>query len=798
MSIWHLTYSGYDPNDEPLREALCTLGNGYFATRGAAPESRADGVHYPGTYVAGCYNRLRSEVAGEVVENESIVNMPNWLMLDFNVDGDGWFDVGRVNTEEYEQDLDMYSGVLTRSFLAVGPNGRRTRIVQRRFVHMAEPHLAGLQTTFVAENWSGRIQVRSGLDGRVTNSGVARYREFDGKHLIPSETEAVGRDMVHLQVQTSQSRLRISQAARTRVLVDGEPEDSVGELFEEPGLIGLCFSIELKEGKPVAVEKTVAMYTSRDRAISEPGLEAKKEVARAPAFEDLLGSHKLAWENLWLECGMEMESDQRSAMVVHLHIFHLLQTLSRNTIALDAGVPPRGLHGEAYRGHILWDELFVFPFLNLRIPEVTRALLQYRYYRLDEARWLARKSGHKGAMYPWQSGSDGREESQRIHLNPLSGRWIPDNSDLQRHVNIAVAYNVWSYYQVTGDVDFVSLYGAEMLIEIARFWASIAEYNPSIDKYEIGGVMGPDEYHDAYPDAAEPGLDNNAYTNIMAVWVLCRAIEAIECLPSDRREALWDSLGLSDEELDLWTTMSRKMRVVFHGDGIISQFERYDDLKEFDWDGYRQKYGNIQRLDRILESKGDTPNRYKMSKQADVLMLFYLLSADELGALFKRLGYPFDYETIPKNVEYYAKRTSHGSTLSRIVHSWVLARSQRERSWHLFEAARESDVTDIQGGTTSEGVHLGAMVGTVDLVQRCYTGMETREGALWLSPYLPEQLGALEYDVRYRRHRLTIRVSQDTISVSAGKSNESPIKIGVRDKKFELKQGERKQVRLSR
>jgi hypothetical protein len=111
-----------------------------------------------------------------------------------------------------------------------------------------------------------------------------------------------------------------------------------------------------------------------------------------------------------------------------------------------------------------------------------------------------------------------------------------------------------------------------------------------------------------------------------------------------------------------------------HADGIISQFEGYDALEEFDWDGYRERYGDIHRLDRILEAEGDTPNRYKVSKQADVLMLFYLFSADELALLFEQLGYPFDHETIPKNVEYYLARTSHGSTLSQVVHSWVLAR----------------------------------------------------------------------------------------------------------------------------
>ena len=208
--------------------------------------------------------------------------------------------------------------------------------------------------------------------------------------------------------------------------------------------------------------------------------------------------------------------------ILNVHVFHLLQTVSKHTIDLDVGVPARGWHGEAYRGHVFWDEVFIFPFLNLHLPDLTRALLQYRYRRLPTARRAAAAAGFEGAMYPWQSGSSGREETQTMHLNPNSGNWLPDNSHLQRHINIAVAYNVWQYFQATGDVEFLAFYGAEMLVEIARFWSSIATYNKALDRFEIRHVMGPDEYHDAYPGADEPGLHNNAYTNVMVAWLLRR------------------------------------------------------------------------------------------------------------------------------------------------------------------------------------------------------------------------------------------------------------------------------------
>jgi alpha,alpha-trehalase len=369
-----------------------------------------------------------------------------------------------------------------------------------------------------------------------------------------------------------------------------------------------------------------------------------------------------------------------------------------------------------------------------------------------------------------------------VHLNPKSGRWIPDHSWLQRHSNLAIALNIWRYYQATEDTEFLSYHGAEVLLEIARFFASITSYNQELGRYEILRVMGPDEYHEAYPDSEEEGLNNNSYTNVMVVWLLVHARKIIDLLSDYRREEICQKLGLDQQELDRWDDISRKMRVVFHGDGIISQFEGYDELLEFDWEGYRQKYGNIHRLDRILEAEGDTANRYKLSKQGDVLMLFYLFSAETLAGLFEHMGYDFDSEIIPRNVEYYMHRTSHGSTLSRIVHSWVLARSDRSHAWKFFVQALESDVADVQGGTTQEGIHLGAMSGTVDLLQRAYTGIDLLHNRLCVNPCLPEELARLRLRMRFRGHLLMIEITHDKLTVESLKAHIGPLEIGVGDR----------------
>jgi alpha,alpha-trehalase len=474
--------------------------------------------------------------------------------------------------------------------------------------------------------------------------------------------------------------------------------------------------------------------------------------------------------------------------VVRLHLLQLLQTVPNRAVDLDAGVPARGLHGEAYRGHIFWDELFVFPVLNLRAPETTRSLLRYRYRRLPEARRAAREAGLAGAMFPWQSGSDGREESQKLHLNPNSGRWNPDASARAHHIGSTVAYNVWQYYQVTGDLEYLIENGAEMLAEIARFWVSRAAFDEKLGRYGIRGVIGPDEFHSGYPDAPYDGVDNNAYTNVMAVWVIVRALDALDALPLRDRLDLMERLGIRGRELDTWDDVSRRMYVPFH-DGVISQFEGYGDLAELDWHGYRQRYGDIQRLDRILEAENDSVNRYQASKQADVLMLFYLLSSDELRELFARMGYRFTPEQIPKTVDYYVHRTSHGSTLSGVVHAWVLARGDRERAMRYFQQVLMSDVADIQGGTTAEGIHIAAMAGSIDLLQRCFTGIETRADRLILSPMWPESLGALRLPIYYRGYRLHLTIHGRIAEISVDPTDHPAIEVECRGKVQRLTPG---------
>ncbi|PWK65188.1 trehalose/maltose hydrolase-like predicted phosphorylase [Streptomyces sp. CG 926] len=754
-TLWRWEYPRYDPKSERLVEAMCTLGNGRFATRGAAPETVADDIHYPATYLAGCYDRLTSTVAGRAVSNEDMVRLPDWTALRYRCLPDGaqpgaWLTPDHPTQRHHRVSLDLRTGTLTRRMLFHDSDGRRLGVTHTRLVHMADPHLAAQRTVLRAYGWKGRIEIASVLDGDVVNAGVDRYRDLAGRHLINHRAGVEAEGTAWLSCTTSTSHIRIGLAIRTSALSLAPVSSACTDTTSTQTSV-----LPIKPGRPVVFVKTAALFSSLDRPVADPLDRSIRYAANAPDFSSLCASHRAAWQRLWSEGELRVAGEP--GRILRLHAFHVLQTLSPHTAELDAGVPARGLHGEAYRGHVFWDELFVLPYLSLHFPETARALLMYRHRRLPAAREAGRLAGTGGAMFPWQSGSSGAEETQRLHLNPRSGRWLPDHSHLQHHVNSAIAWNVWQYGLATGDAGFMHGPGAELLLHIARFWSSAATWDAGLGRYRIRGVVGPDEYHDAYPGATAPGIDDNAYTNVAAAWVLARALDLYGDLSAARRADLLAQLDLGANDLGGWADISHRIYVPFHDD-VISQFHGYGDLVELDWNEYRARYHDIRRLDRILEAEGDTPNLYQASKQADTLMLGYLFRPAELTRLFARLGYAFDDRLWARTVAYYLDRTCHGSTLSSLVHGWVLARQHGAQAWRYCQEALLNDITDVQGGTTGEGIHLGAMAGTLDLVERGVVGLDPGTDGLHVDPVPLTEIPGSAFSVCYLGHR-NLRIS---------------------------------------
>jgi beta-phosphoglucomutase family hydrolase len=772
---WLLNYYGFEPKEEKLRETLTTVGNGYFGTRGCFEgEDTTDDFHYPGTYIAGLYNKIPTEVHGKQVYNNDFVNCPNWLMIELKIGEADYLKPLREEVLEYKQQLDLKNAVMIREISVKDKEGRITAITTSRIVSMAQPHIGAIKYSITPKNYSEKIAVKSSIDSDVINFGVPRYRDLNSKHLdVASESFEDGINLIN--VRTNSSNIDIFMAAKTTAAgIEKEIIDNNTVL------------ITAKENNSYVIEKVVSIYTSKDEGVGDARTEAKDALFQAGSFDELLVGHKAAWERLWAVSDMLIDGDRFCQKTIRLHIYHLLVAASLHNTKIDAGMTARGLHGEAYRGHVFWDELYILPFYNLHFPEISKSLLMYRYRRLNDAKEHATEHGYLGAMYPWQTADDGKEETQVIHYNPVSGNWDPDLSCRQRHVSLAIAYNVWQYFNTTNDIEFLKDYGLEMMLEISRFWASIAEFDKADGKYHIKGVMGPDEFHERY-DEGEAGLKDNAYTNILTSWVLEQTLNAYKKIDDISKQALKAKIGFSETELEEWKKIAKGLAVVINEQGLISQFDGYFNLQDLDWDHYRAKYGDIHRMDRILKSEGNSPDKFKVAKQADVLMLFYALSPEQVKNVLATMGYEVGdvMEFVSKNYEYYVHRTSHGSTLSHIVHSAILQLfnagessqkpeflDKKKEQWEWFLHALESDVNDTQGGTTQEGIHCGVMAGTIDLVLKGFAGLVLNGDCMEIAPSLPKHWRKLDFKIRFRGGLYRFEITCDKVTVSCVEKGE--------------------------
>lgn len=775
--VWTLTYQEFDPVKERTREALLTIGNGYFGTRGAMEETHASKVHSPGTYVAGLYNRLESKIGDRMVENEDFVNVPNWLPITFRIDKEPWFDFSGAKFLEFNKSLDFRTGVFSRWLVIEDQEGRQTAIESHRLASMDNPHLGAIQYTITPLTYSGHITIKSGINGDIINEGVERYKQLNQKHLKPGEEGYQG-NVIYVAVETTQSAITIAEAVAHRIFLEEhelilEPRTDIS-----PASVYQEYSYDVIQGQSIMLEKIAAIYTSKPDDVENPVKEALKLASIPLRYTDVAKASSKVWSRIWNKIDVQVDGSRMDQKLLRLHLYHLMVSASDHNKSIDASFTARGLHGEAYRGHIFWDELFILPFYNIHFPDTARATLMYRYNRLGKAREYAAEHGYKGAMFPWQSGSDGREETQVVHLNPLTGHWGDDYSSLQRHVSLAIAYNVWQYFNTTGDHEFLAKYGAEMFFDICRFWASKAVFNEKSGRYSIPNVMGPDEFHEQYHGSEEGGLRDNAYTNILAAWCFKKAGVILTLLGSDS-ENVKNKLSLSADELKKWEELSNKLNLVISPDGIIAQYDGYFELKELDWDYYKQKYGNIYRLDRILKAEGKSADEYKVAKQADTLMIFYILDEKEVKDIIENMGYKLEPDFLKKNMDYYLQRTSHGSTLSRVVHAQLANMiGDAELSRILYQDALGSDFDDIQGGTTAEGIHLGVMAGTVLIALQSYAGLGVLGDKVKINPNLPKFWNSIKFNFTHRNKDYSAFVTNNRVDVKLTSGSNADIEIG--------------------
>ncbi|MFW5762247.1 MAG: glycosyl hydrolase family 65 protein, partial [Cyclobacteriaceae bacterium] len=300
-----------------------------------------------------------------------------------------------------------------------------------------------------------------------------------------------------------------------------------------------------------------------------------------------------------------------------------------------------------------------------------------------------------------------------------------------------------------------------------------------------------------YPGAEDGGIKDNAYTNIMVAWLFNRANELIEALDDDTRRKIFSKIDIDEKEINLWNKIAESFHLEISEEGIIAQFEGFFNLKDIDFSEYKKKYGDIHRMDRILKAEDKSPDDYKVAKQADTLMIFYNLPVEVVTGILEKAGYNLPENYVEKNYEYYLNHCSHGSTLSRVVYSYLSHLTGRyEDTRQLYREALLSDYVDIQGGTTGEGIHAGVMGGTIYLALSMFAGIDLRRDKITINPDLPTGWDGMNFEFNFKNVHYVLEIQRDKLNIEITSPGKDEVEVWIRGKKHLLKTSEKNQVAL--
>jgi trehalose/maltose hydrolase-like predicted phosphorylase len=498
----------------------------------------------------------------------------------------------------------------------------------------------------------------------------------------------------------------------------------------------------LESGEPATVDRFAAVAASPRQVPPESRAQRLLGEARQTGYDELLRRHRGAWEERWRDADVAIEGDEHARLAVRFSVYHMISTADPTNANVSVGA--RGLSGMSYFGHVFWDtEIFVVPFFIYSHPPTARALLTYRYNRLDMARRKAQRFGHRGAMYPWESADTGDETTPPYGLGP-DGEIIPILSGiLEHHISADVAWATWEYWKVTGDDQFFLGMGAEMILETARFWVSRASHDDE-GRHHIRLVVGPDEYHES--------VDDNAYTNVLARWNIRRGLEAMAWLGEShpkRAAELRRKLRLTDKELRDWRLVADDMVDGF--DPETKLFEQFGGFYQLDDIEPERLTPRPMPADLILGR--EVTQHAKVIKQADVVMMNYLLP-DEVSQ-----------EVTAANLDYYEPITVHGSSLSPAIHAAVAARlGKMDVATESYRLAADVDLSDNMGNA-ARGLHMATMGGLWQATVMGFGGVRRHGDAVVLHPHLPEHWKSLRFPLRFRGARLEVWTDGKTLKV---------------------------------
>jgi kojibiose phosphorylase len=737
-SRWLIVEDGFTAARANTFETLFTTGNGYLGTRGSLEEGHEGAL--PGTFLRGVFDHHDSAVP-------DLVKAPDWLSLAVAVDGIR-LDVASVSVVRHRRVLDMREGAVFRDTVFEDGQGRRTRVETMHFASRADQHLCCLQARITPENHTAPVTIRSGLDGTGYNLDrrpiytepppddpqMKWHKWAKSRHLDEVAREQLP-DGIYLETRTIDTGITIGYAALATV--SPAADSGVEQRYK---YIEQASRAQVAAGDTLTVEKLVAVYTSRDVAaasVRPACLEELRHHAEA-GFVACRERNRAAWQAKWADCDVTIDGDPDATRALRFNIYHLLIAANESDPHVNIGA--NALSGERYRGHAFWDtEVFMLPFFIYTQPATARALLLYRYHTLDGARQNARAGGFRGARYAWESAGTGAETTPKWTWDGANRIWMGEE---EIHVTAAVAYGLEAYVAATGDTALMTGYGAEILFETSRFWASRLEAMPD-GRYALSRVVGPDEFHEH--------VDNSAYTNHLVRWHLQQAARVYADLAVSHPgelASLSERIGLTPDEVEGWLTRAQRIRLpAQNDDGVIEQFDGYFGLETLP----------------VAHDDNDMPmyppgyHHYNLTginlvKQADVVMLTYVLP-DEFGDDVKRANY-----------EYYEPLTLHKSSLSTAIHAIMgIEVGDPRRAVQYFRRAAFVDLLDNQGNT-QEGIHIASAGGTWQTIVGGFGGFRVRNGQMTFKPWLPPDWDAVDFRLKW--HGNTVSVSADHASAT--------------------------------
>ena len=735
---WLIHEKGFNQSTMSEQESIFTLGNGYMGSRGILEEIPYDSS--PGTYIAGVYDKSISQVS-------ELVNVPNPVDLRVTAEGEK-IDIKGMYIHKHHRILDLKRGFLFRHNILANSKKERFDYKSVRFISSANKHIGVMKVWVRAMDAPTILTVQDNINVSVRNKGVL--------------TE--GRKK-HFQVKEVRSQNGINYACaktqQTGISLGCSTHLSYRHNDDEHTAPDQSFDIRIKKGEEIVLTKTFCLKTSRhlsQQRLRDTTIKSLRVAARQ-GFDYQVRHHIRSFQRLWRGSDVVIEGDSDAQKSMRFNIYHML--IASNPDDKDTSIGARTLSGEGYRGHIFWDtEIFLLPFYTFIFPETAKNLLHYRYNRLDAARKIAKSKGYKGALFPWESADTGEDETPRWHKD-LDGSIIEIHTqDYEHHIVADVVYGLWQYYKVTGDSKFMNKYGAEIIFETARFWASRVEENKRSRQFEIKHVMGPDEFHG--------DVDNNAYTNCMAKWNLLTASDLYDSLESDHvknLKKLSTKIKLKKSEIQAWKHIADRMYIPISKDRkIIESFDGY----------FKKRDIVITRLDKhfMPEFPPNLPlnklGQTQIVKQLDAAMLAYLVPN------------MFDDEITANTINYYEKRTVHKSSLSPSINAIMNLRSgNTTRAYQYFLYALNADLKRNQSNV-SEGIHAASLGGCWQAAVNGFGGVSIKDGMLSFEPLFPEYWRSLQFSLKWKSYELSVKITHKDITISArNKRTKKPLLVKI-------------------